>query len=316
MEAPLHQPHDKLFKASFGDPVNAAAFLRREIPPAVAETIQWEQLQLQPGSFIDSQFRHTESDLLFAAPLAGSPCLLYFLFEHQISQDPLLALRLLRYMVRIWEEWTKNHPGTPLPVIFPIVLAQNAEVWNILPQFSDLLDLPAPLADHLRPFIPDFTYRLLQLAQLPFGELHGTPAGIMTLRVMKAERLDDLLNHFVWDEPLLLQLPQEVRERLLLYIIDSGIDIEAFHRKVQSITDSELQATAMSLAQQLRQEGRQEGREEGRQNSVIEALEIRFGHVPAGLAEVIRGIHDEARLHYLHKAAIEAPNLEAFTATL
>ena len=311
-EAPIHQPHDKLFKASFGDPINAAAFLRREIPPGLAAKIDWEQLLLQPGSFIDSQFRHTQSDLLFSAPLADAPCLLYFLFEHQISQDPLLALRLLRYMVRIWEEWTRNHPGKKLPVIFPIVLAQNAKVWNISTQFSSLLDLPARLWDDVRPFVPDFTYRLIQLAQLPFSELHGTPTGIMTLRVMKAERLDDLLNHFVWDEPLILLLPQDVRERLLLYIIHGGIDIEAFHCKVEGLTNSELQTTAMSLAQQLHHNGRKEGI----QNSVIEALEIRFEHVPAGLAEAIRGIHDEARLHSLLKAAIQAATLEAFTAAL
>jgi hypothetical protein len=27
----LHQPHDKLFRAGFSDPVNAAGFLREEI---------------------------------------------------------------------------------------------------------------------------------------------------------------------------------------------------------------------------------------------------------------------------------------------
>lgn len=150
-EESLHQQHDKLFKASFSDPVNAAAFLRHEIPPDLAGKVLWEGLQLQPGSFIDSQFRHSQSDLLFLAPLPESNCLLYFLFEHQTSPDPSMALRLLSYMVRIWEDWTKRNPGTRLPVILPVVLAQNAQAWNIDPQFSSLLDIPAALSRDLLP---------------------------------------------------------------------------------------------------------------------------------------------------------------------
>ncbi|MCX6880624.1 MAG: Rpn family recombination-promoting nuclease/putative transposase [Verrucomicrobia bacterium] len=73
----LHQPHDKLFKAGFSDPVNAAGFLREEIPASIAGRIDWGQLRLEPGSFVDSHYRHTESDLLFSAPFGGAECLIY-----------------------------------------------------------------------------------------------------------------------------------------------------------------------------------------------------------------------------------------------
>ena len=312
-EAPLHQPHDKLFKASFSDPINAAAFLRLEIPLTLAEKIQWDQLELQPGSFVDSHYRHSESDLLFAAPFAGKECFVYFLFEHQTTGDSKLALRLLRYMVRIWESWVKRHPQpSKMPVILPIVLAQNAEAWQLSPQFSALLDIPSGLQDELRPFVPDFTFRLIQLASLPFDAIRGTPAGIMTLRVMKAERLAQLLDDRVWDETLMMQLPRETLELLIRYMLRADIDMNAFDRKVAGITNPELQTTAMSLAQQLHQKGI----EKGLQNSVIEALEIRFDHVPSGLAEEIRGIHDEARLHQLLRAAIKSATLEAFSVAL
>ena len=107
---------------------------------------------MEPGSFVDSHYRHTESDLLFSAKLAGSDSLLYLLFEHQTTPDPALALRLLRYMVRIWEAWLKQHPAPArLPVILPIVLAQNAEVWELSPRFASLLDLPAGCEEALAP---------------------------------------------------------------------------------------------------------------------------------------------------------------------
>ena len=65
-EEAIHQPDDKLFKAGFSDPANAAAFLGWEVPPALSEKIACDQLRLEPGSFVDSHYRHTESDLLSA----------------------------------------------------------------------------------------------------------------------------------------------------------------------------------------------------------------------------------------------------------
>lgn len=316
-DEPIHQPHDKLFKAGFSDPVNAAGFLREEIPASIAGRIDWDQLRLEPGSFVDSHYRHTESDLLFSAPLADSECLLYLLFEHQTTADPTLALRLLRYMVRIWESWLKKHPApATLPVILPIVLAQNAEVWELSPHFASLLNIPADLEDELRPFIPDFTFRLIQLAALPFDAIRGTPAGILILRVMKAERLARLLDDPVWDEALMIQLPRETLELLIRYMLCADIDKDAFDRKVNSITKSELQSTAMTLAQQLRQEGRQEGLQKGLHESILEVLEIRFGPVPAGLRDAIETIQDETRLRNLRKASIQATSLEDFSRSL
>jgi hypothetical protein len=202
-----HQPHDKLFKAGFSDPTTAAAFLQSQLSPELSSAITWNQLALQPGSFIDSHFRHSESDLLFSAPLHGSDCLIHLLFEHQVREDHWIALRLLRYMVRIWESRVKADPSKKLPVILPIVLAQNAREWKVDPAFTSLLEIPPDLADDLQPFVPNFTFRLIQLAEIPFEAIVGTPAGIMILRTMKAERIGSLLADPVWDEELLSQLP-------------------------------------------------------------------------------------------------------------
>ena len=160
--------------------------------------------------------------------------------------------------------------------------------------------------------MPDFSFRLIQLAALPFEAIRGTPAGIMTLRVMKAERVAQLLADPVWDEALLIQLPRATLELLLRYLLRADIDKDAFNRKVNAITQSGLKTTAMSLAEQLRQEGRQEGIQE----DILEALEIRFDQLPAGLREAITAIHDPAHLRRLHKASIQAVSLEDFSRSL
>jgi predicted transposase/invertase (TIGR01784 family) len=273
-DEPLHQPHDKLFKSTFGDPANAAAFLREQISSGISARLDWERLRLEPGSFVDSQFRSSESDLLFSSSLEGTDCLIYVLFEHQRVLDPWIALRLLRYMVRIWEGFRRKQPqAVRLPVILPVVLSQNALRWELAPRFAALLDIPPELAEESAAFIPDFIFKLVQLADLPFEKIVGTPAGILVLRTLKAEQIEKLLGSEVWDESLIQQaLP--TFEMILRYILSqTEIDKTSFAHRVRAIQSSEIKDITMTLAQQFHQEGLQKGLQKGLQEGQQRGLE-------------------------------------------
>ena len=109
---PLHQPHDKLFRATFSDPRNAAAFLRHHLGGGAASCMDRASLALLPCSFIKDQMKEFEADLLFLVKIGPSNALVYILWEHQRSEDPTMALRLLTYMVRIWDDQLKKQ-GRP-----------------------------------------------------------------------------------------------------------------------------------------------------------------------------------------------------------
>ncbi len=310
----IHQPNDKLFSATFRVPDNAAALLRAKLPPTVAALVDWSGLRPLPGSFVDSQYRRSHADLLFSAPIAGHDGLIYVLFEHQSTPDRRLSLRLLRYLVRIWESHAEARPGADrlLPPILPVVLSQNAETWDLPTRLSDLLDLPGEVRDELRPYLPDFTYHDLQLAGMEFEAIPGTASGVLVLRVMKAERLGRLLDEAVWDEQLIVRVPREILQMVLRYILGADIDKEAFETRVMGIDDPETRSAAMTLAQRYHQEGRQEGRQE----DVLEALAIRFTQVPEGLRESVLAIADEVKLRELLRAAIRCQSIEEFAANL
>jgi len=320
-EEPVHQPHDKLFKIGFSDPENAAGFLRGELPAALAEAlaeaVDWSRLRLEPGTLIDSQMRVSSSDLLFSAPVGETECLVYILFEHQTREEPMLALRLLRYMVRIWEAWLKSHPhGTRLPAIVPVVLAQDSKTWKLSRQFASLFAIHPGLEAEVACFVPDFRFQLIEFATLTYEAIRGTPSGIMILRTMKAERSADWFAAPVWDEPLLGILPQEILELLMGYILGADVDKGLFESKVNSILEVALRTKAMTIADQLRAEGLEKGCQEGAQEAlgkaVITALEVKFGQVPADLALTINKIHEVARLEGLLRAGLGAASLEDF----
>jgi predicted transposase/invertase (TIGR01784 family) len=331
-ESPLHQPHDKLVKSTFSDPDNACAFLQANLPRKLARRIDWSTLSLASGSFIDPEFAATSSDLLFTAKIDGQPAFLYILFEHQNQEEPLIGLRLLTYMVRIWNDYLRNNPGaTKLPPILPLVLAQDNKPWKTSTRFADLIDIPEG-AGEMKKHIPDFEFQLVELFRMPYDKILGTPMGILTLRALKAEKLQALLDDTVWDESLLVQLSPACFEMLMRYILDRDLDKPAFRRRLKTLHNPKLSKNAMSLAEQFRQEGirkgRQQGRKEGRQEghqeglifskqqAILEALEIRFKRVPEGLREEIEAIIDTKKLTHLHRAAITNADIESFASEL
>jgi hypothetical protein len=64
-------PHDNLFRLAFSQVPHATAHFRATLPPAVVEKVRWETLQLQPGSFVDPELQHLQSDVLYQARLVG-----------------------------------------------------------------------------------------------------------------------------------------------------------------------------------------------------------------------------------------------------
>jgi hypothetical protein len=229
-------------------------------------------------------------------------------------------------MVRIWEEWIRLYGNSkPLPVIFPVVLAQDRRIWKLSTQFSALFGNAASL-DFLRPFLPDFAFRLIQLAAIPFDAIRGTPDGIFVLRVLKADPTGRLLGNAVWDNNLLANVSRRLFDRFISFLFarTDPIDRPHFIRKIHRVRNPALRTSAMTLAQQLRQEGFATGKQEGRleerthsrRQSVLEALDLRFGPVPDGLRDSIEAIADPEKLRALHRAAIVSDSLESFAASL
>jgi len=321
-DQPVHQPNDKLFRSTFSELENAAAFFQNYLAADLVSSLDWRTLRQQPSGFIDVELIGSESDLLFSVSSASGEAFVYVLFEHQSREDPWMALRLLSYMVKIWERQRANGLASKqksfLSPIIPVVLAQSSEPWRMEPRFSALFGRGAsPL------YTPDFTFELIQLVSLEYGEMRGSAAGVLSLRALRADALGELLHAMVFDETLLLRASESAVERLFRYISARDIDRNAFRETLNGLHNKNLKDKAMTLAEQWRQEGMEEGMERGMekgmekgreqaQQSVIDVLEVRFGRVPEGLAEKIQRERSLAKLRTLLLQALKAVSLEDF----
>jgi predicted transposase YdaD len=328
----VHDPHDKFFKESFGRKELVVPFLQRVLPESLCAEMAWESVELEAGSFLDEALTLRSSDLLFSAKWSGKDALLYCLFEHQSTPDGLMPLRLLRYMVRIWDRWLQGHEGAPkLPLIIPVVLYQGLGGWTAAPDLRALVDVPEAVGPAWESYVPTFCYRVVdahdeaeqkRLEGLVVGHLLSLLASVMLTK--DEERLSQafaaIQRMFASGDDL-----GHVRTALQYLFTTSGdVDRTAFTRHIKALKDTTLQEQTMSIAEQLRAEGIEQGIERGLdqglarglQSSVIEVLQTRFGRVPEGLQDSVRMVSDQKTLHAYLRAATTCEGIEPFTRSM
>ena len=120
---------------------------------------------------------------------AGLPALIYVLFEHQSTVDALMPLRLLKYMVLIWDKYCNNHPNTKrLPPIIPVVLHHSASGWTKSTCFHDLIEPPLADLPELGRVVPNFHVLLDDISRQSNEALLCRPQPATVLAVLWALR--------------------------------------------------------------------------------------------------------------------------------
>jgi hypothetical protein len=171
----------------------------------------------------------------------------------------------------------------------------------------------------LLPWQPALTYQLLELVRIRYEDIAGTAEGILTLRALKAEPMEELLGDELWDESLLLAISERALEQLLRYILNADLRVPALRERIRKIHVQPLRNTTMTLAERLREEGKEEGQEDGLRalrTSVLRALEIRFGGYPEGIREAVEANNQISDVERLIEAAIRSNSIEEFASGL
>ena len=152
-------PHDAMFRFMLGNPVNAASQLRSVLPGELVSRLDLEQLTLVSGSFVDADLSSQYSDLVFSVPLDHEDAFVYVLAEHQSRSDPLMAFRMLRYTVRLWQHHLKKNPAvTRLPAVIPLVVHHNQRAWSAPTDLAELIAIDDATAGAVPALRPSFQF--------------------------------------------------------------------------------------------------------------------------------------------------------------
>ncbi len=326
------QEHDSLVAAVFGRPEEAQAHLRAFLPQELQQILDLGSLRLVPRSFLNENQRKREVDLLFSVGAGSRPGLVYILIEHQSRQHRFMALRLLSYLVNIWEWWRASERGTKtLPIILPIVLYHGTRPWTAPRRITDLLGGDAGLVDRLRPVLPELEYLVTDLASLTDSEILArtsghSPLAALTVFLLKRGRDDRLAERVgIFAEPLrdMTRRPRGDEELALLvsYLerIREASSLDAVVDAMARAGGDEVAQVKVRYSELMKAEGRAQGRAEGRLLGVSEGeqralrtslktvLSVRFGPLPESVESAIERA-EVSRLQAWIEVAARAPD--------
>jgi predicted transposase YdaD len=319
--------HDALFKAAFGQPDIARSELALVLPPRVLAHLDLSTLAVTPGSFVDEDLRHAHTDLLYAVRTKDDrDALVYVLFEHQSSFDELMPFRFLRYMVRVWERWLRDHaPATKLPLVLPVLLHHGPEGWRAAPELAAMFDAGPALLDAVRPFQPHFRFLLDDLATLSLDALASRALAAFTRLVQLAfwsshsfQRLEDAapLMRAIHSTLGRGEQTRALLSQLYVYLWQAqrDVDPEVVGTIILWIAGPEAVMTAgEQLIQRGVQQGLQQGRLETLRSNVAAVLTARGLTCSDGTRSKLEACTDASRLtRWLTRAVTALSEAEIF----
>ncbi len=284
------QPHDGLFKFAFAQREHAVGLLRAVLPQDVIAAIAWDSVSLEQGTFVDPALRRRHTDLLFSARIADGKAFLYTLIEHQRSVDPLMIFRGGVYLMRAWEHMVRETPQRSQlpPIVLIVVHNGGARGWTAATAFEELVAAPEPARTALRPFIPHFRMRLVDLSP---GQASGladqalTAMGEVVLWCLSVagdtERFRRELGTIQGALDAMLAAPNAMDALLAmvryLRVTQPALDPFEMVKLLEDSVSPEEKAMVVDVLDVFKVRGR----EEGRAKMLLAQLKARFGAVPA-----------------------------------
>lgn len=331
-EIVVHHFPDRSMRRLLQDP-DYVRCLVEIIAPDLVGYLDFGRGSQQNRTFISAELQERESDVLLRVPFRetseGEEVLIYILIEHQSSADPAMGYRMLSYMVKIWEdqsrEWSSGLGGNRrLSPILPIVFYTGDQRWVSPVSLTTVMDIPKVLER----FVPRFDTLFLDVKTAD-GEMltkPGHPFGWL-LRVLQEENagaselrevLTTAVSEFSRFEKSQVSQVQEALLYFILLILHRRSDAERDELielvKRQSRDESEVvimaQTAAELLIEQGIEQGKAEGIVEGRREAVLQLLQFRFQDIPETLTEQIASIESLSDLDTLFEQAMTVQNLD------
>ena len=141
-EIRTHKSHDGFFKKSMGRIHIATEFFETYLPQDVLSEIDLSTLKKEETSYLSNILREGIVDLLYGVKFREGKGYLSILLEHQSQVDKNITFRIQKYMHRIFEEHKRKHPGSKLPIIYPIILYTGRGKYNAPRSFYELFERP------------------------------------------------------------------------------------------------------------------------------------------------------------------------------
>ena len=326
---------DRSMRRLLSDP-GYVKYLVELVAPELLGHLDFDSGVQQNRSFIAETLRQREADVLlrvpFQASIAHEALHICILIEHQSRPEWLMRLRMLIYMIRIWEDEyrqleARTEDQQPFSPILPILFYTGSDRWTAPLPLTEVFNVP----EILQRFVPTFDVLFLDVKRTDSQTL--TQSGHLfgwLLRVLQEEHADEqtfrnaletAAAEISQDEAMRPEQFREALNYLILLVLhqrhaherDTFIDLIKEH----SPDEREIEIMAQTAAEALIEQGIERGARQMSIENTLTILAERFpgADVPA-VKSRLEAIGDLNRLKQLTRNALSAESFHAFREAL
>jgi len=137
----VHHIHDYGYKQLFSNVVIFRQLLETFVNEPWIKDLDFSTAETVERSFISTEYKETESDLIYRIRLKDQEVLIYLLLEFQSKVDKFISVRMLNYITSLYLSMIKSGQVTGnLPPVYPILLYNGDPRWTAPEHIAELID--------------------------------------------------------------------------------------------------------------------------------------------------------------------------------
>ena len=265
--------HDRGYKALFSHPQMVKELISSFVNEDFIKKIDFTTLKQENASFITDDHKSSEADIIWKVDIQGKPAFIYILIEFQSTVDLFMSVRMLTYILLLYQHIIKKERLKKLPSVFPVLLYSGDDKWTAPLELNELIDIPFA---ELRKYIPQFRYyKIAENEFTPEGlmELDNLVSSLFLIETANPEDLSFLIVRIL--KILSKEVDIELKRSFSLWLnaklriidvdlgdikhLDKGGDLSMLETKLKKYRDG------------LLEEGMQKGKLEGKLEGIIES---------------------------------------------
>jgi predicted transposase/invertase (TIGR01784 family) len=271
--------NDSAYKYLFSSKEVVHQLLTRFVDDDVMSSVGLDDIEPVDKSFVTDAFLDRESDMIYRVAVAGREVYIYVLIEFQSTVDKSIPIRMLHYILGLYDQMYRTGTSGKLPAVFPILLyvrelIEPTIAARYIPAFAYYAiierDIPDETLEKIRGILSAVIYLEKRRDK---AELHSTIDRV--IEMVEAEQPEQLRMFKVW-------LNRMFRTAIAAEHNDRIDELRGVRSMLSDVIEQ--------MRDEFRQEGLKEGLQEGLQEGFQEARRtyaVRMLHKGYPLEEVI-----------------------------
>jgi AcrR family transcriptional regulator len=176
--------NDSAYKYLFSSKAIVHQLLTRFVDDKMMSRVRPEDIEPVDKSFVGDAFLDRESDVIYRVNVDGHEVYIYVLIEFQSTVDKSIPIRMLHYILGLYDQMYRTSTAGKLPAVFPILLYNGTERWTVPRNVRELIQ--STIAAR---YVPSFEYYAIIERDIP-EETLGRIQGVLSAVIYLEKRRD------------------------------------------------------------------------------------------------------------------------------